>query len=89
MDSDEELTKEFNKSAEKIKSSGKTFSNDILYELYGYYKQSTLGDCNTKCPSFFQFIEKSKWESWNKHKGMKKSHAMKKYIKLVNELLSK
>lgn len=87
MGKNEELENEFEKAAQYIKSSGKTFDNDTLLKLYGYFKQSTVGDCNVDCPSFFQIKEKAKWESWNNHKGMKKSHAMKKYIKLVEELL--
>ena len=87
MGKDDELKDEFEKSAEQIKKSEKSFDNDTLLNLYGYFKQSTMGDCNIDCPSFFQLKEKSKWEAWNTHKGMKKSHAMKKYIKLVDELL--
>ena len=87
MGKNEELENDFEKAAQYIKSSGKTFDNDTLLKLYGYFKQSTVGDCNVDCPSFFQIKEKAKWESWNNHKGMKKSHAMKKYIKLVEELL--
>ncbi len=87
MGKDEELEAQFVKSAEQIKQSGKMFDNEILLKLYGYYKQSTVGDCNVDCPSFFHMKEKAKWEAWNDHKGMKKSHAMKKYIGLVEELL--
>lgn len=87
MGKNEELEIEFNKAAKDIKDSGKSFDNDTLLKLYGYFKQSTVGDCDTACPSFFQLKEKAKWEAWNNHKGMKKTHAMKKYIKLVEELL--
>jgi diazepam-binding inhibitor (GABA receptor modulating acyl-CoA-binding protein) len=87
MGKDEELKSQFEEAANKIKQSGKSFDNDTLLKLYGYFKQSTVGDCDTDCPSFFQLKEKAKWEAWNNHKGMKKSHAMKKYIKLVEELI--
>lgn len=87
MSKNNELENQFEKAAQDIKASGKSFDNDTLLKLYGYFKQSTTGDCNTECPSFYQLKEKAKWEAWNNHKGMKKSHAMKKYIKLVEELL--
>lgn len=87
MGKNDELENQFEKSANDIKSSGKSFDNDTLLKLYGYFKQSTIGDCDTESPSFFQLKEKAKWDAWNNHKGMKKSHAMKKYIKLVEELL--
>lgn len=83
----EELTKEFNNSAKQIKNCGKTFDNETLLKLYGYYKQSVDGDCNTECPSFWNIKEKAKWDAWSSHKGIKKEHAMKKYIKLVASLL--
>ena len=82
----EELLSQFEEAAKQIKQSGKSFDNETLLKLYGYFKQSTVGDCNTESPSFFQLKEKAKWEEWNNHKGMKNTHAMKKYIKLVNEL---
>jgi diazepam-binding inhibitor (GABA receptor modulating acyl-CoA-binding protein) len=85
--SDENLEQEFLNSAESIKNAGKKLENDILLKLYGYYKQSTIGDCNTECPSFWQIKEKSKWEAWEQHKGIKKLHSMKKYIKLVSKIL--
>ena len=81
------LENEFLQSAESIKKIGKPLDNNTLLKLYGYFKQSTVGDCNTESPSFFQLKEKAKWDNWDQHKGMKKNHAMKKYVKLVNELL--
>jgi len=81
------LAQEFENSSKLITDCGKTFDNDILLKLYGYYKQASLGDCNTECPSFWNIKDKAKWEAWNQHKGMKKDHSMKRYIKLVSELL--
>ncbi len=84
---DEKLEQEFLSAAENIKKSGKNFDNDTLLKLYGYYKQGTIGDCNTVCPSFWNVKDKAKWEAWEQHRGMKKIQSMKKYIKLVNNLL--
>lgn len=86
---EQNLENEFLKVSEDIKKTDKTFDNDILLKLYGYYKQSTIGDCNIDCPSFWQVKEKAKWNSWEQHKGMKKTHAMKQYIKLANKLMEK
>ena len=84
---DKDLEKEFLNSAEHIMSSEKKFDNDTMLKLYGYYKQAIIGDCDIQEPGFWQLKEKAKWEAWNQHMGVKKTHAMKKYIKLVNELL--
>ena len=87
MNKNEDLELQFNKAVNDIKNSGKIFDNKILLELYGYYKQSTIGDCNIQEPSFLFVKEKAKWDAWNNHKSLKKNHAMKKYINLVDKLL--
>ena len=84
---DENIENEFLIYCEKIKTSGKNFDNEILLKLYGYYKQGTHGDCDIECPSFWHIKEKAKWDAWEQHKGIKKTHAMKKYIGLVKKLL--
>jgi len=86
--SDQNLEQEFLTAAENIKNSGKNLDNDILLKLYGYYKQATVGDCNIDCPGFWNIKEKAKWEAWDQHRGMKKTHGIKKYIKLVEKILS-
>lgn len=50
--------KEFETAAEEVKQLSKSPSNDKLLELYGLYKQATVGD-NTTCkfiPTFFFFF---------------------------------
>lgn len=86
MSKSNELIKEFEEAANEIKNCGKTFDDNTLLKLYGYYKQATVGDCNIPCPSFWQVKEKAKWEAWNQHEGMTSEHAMKRYIKLVSKL---
>ncbi len=86
--SEQDLEQDFLSAAENIKKSGKKLDNDMLLKLYGYYKQATVGDCNTECPGFWNVKEKAKWEAWEQHKGMKKTHGMKKYVKLVEKILS-
>lgn len=87
MGSSENLEEEFEMSIENINNCGKNFDNDTLSKLYGYYKQAKFGDCDKECPNFWQVKEKAKWEAWNQHMGMKKEHAMKRYVKLVSKLL--
>ena len=85
---DENLEKDFLSAAENIKKCGKTFDDDTLLKLYGYFKQGTVGDCNIECPSFWQVKDRAKWDAWDQHRGMKKTHSMKKYIKLVDKLIN-
>lgn len=81
------LTNDFNKAILDIKTLKKTPSDVILLELYGYYKQATIGNNTLPEPSFFNFKEKSKWNAWYKLKNMKTDTAKIKYIKLVAKLL--
>lgn len=63
-------------------------SQEQLLELYGLYKQATIGDINIKCPSILNYVETQKWHSWNKNKEMTKINAMRKYITLSKKFLS-
>ncbi len=82
-----ELEEEFNKAAEKIKSSNLQLDNEMLLILYGYYKQGIEGDCNIEKPGFFDLKGGAKYDAWNEHKGLSKEKAMRHYIKKVNKLL--
>ncbi|XP_008548648.1 acyl-CoA-binding protein-like [Microplitis mediator] len=81
------LTERFEKAAEEIKELATTPSNEDLLEIYAFYKQATVGDCNTEKPGFFDFKGKSKWEAWNSKKGMSQDEAKEKYISKVAELI--
>jgi diazepam-binding inhibitor (GABA receptor modulator, acyl-CoA-binding protein) len=58
-----------------------------LLELYGLYKQSTVGDVNTERPSFWDLVGKSKWDSWKSYEGLSIDEAKDKYIELANKLM--
>ncbi|CAH8581682.1 unnamed protein product [Schistosoma guineensis] len=60
---------EFNSHAEKVKKlKTKPNDNDLL-ELYGLYKQATVGDNNTCAPGILDLKGKAKWNAWNGKKG--------------------
>jgi diazepam-binding inhibitor (GABA receptor modulating acyl-CoA-binding protein) len=61
-------------------------SNEKKLELYKYYKQITIGDCNTIKP-FISLTNGYKWESWESIRGMDKQEAIEKYINLVNKFI--
>ena len=80
---------EFTKAAEDIRTLTVKPTDYELLDLYGLFKQATVGDCNTNRPGMFDMKGKYKWDKWNSHKGMNKEEAEKKYIELVQSLLSK
>ncbi len=80
---------EFLIAANTVKKLAKSPSNDELQVLYGFYKQSTIGDINIEKPGFLNFREVKKWESWNSCKGLSQFDAEVKYILWVNTLIQK
>ena len=79
----------FLKAAEDIKTLTTRPTNDEFLDLYKFYKQATVGDCNTERPGMFDLKGKYKWDAWNSLKGTGKEEAEKKYVDLVTELLAK
>lgn len=80
---------EFTTAAKKVKDLTARPSDQELLDLYGYYKQATIGDTNIERPGFYYYKERAKWDNWNTHKGVSKEEAEKAYIKMVDELMSK
>ena len=61
-------------------------SNETLLELYGLYKQATVGDVEGDRPSSFDFRGAAKYDAWEKRRGMSSDEAMQAYIDLVDQL---
>lgn len=62
-------------------------SNEILLQLYSFYKQATEGDVSGDAPSNpFDFVAKAKYEAWATLKGKSTEEAQEAYIKMVNSL---
>lgn len=87
--SDSNIENEFNELATKVKNSkenpSKKIDDNIKLLFYIYYKQATIGDCNTPQPNFLDFTKRSLWDGWNKLKGTSKEDAMKMYIYYANQ----
>ncbi|XP_055615776.1 acyl-CoA-binding protein [Toxorhynchites rutilus septentrionalis] len=78
---------DFEKAAENVKNLKATPSDADLLEIYGLYKQATVGDCNTDKPGFLDFKGKSKWEAWNGRKGMSQDDAKQAYVEKVAKMV--
>ena len=81
-----QLENQFNVAANDVKNFKTKPTDDELLCLYKYYKQATIGKCNTTKPWMINVVESTKWTAWNSLGNMSKEEAMKSYIKLVNEL---
>ncbi|HUK14717.1 MAG TPA: acyl-CoA-binding protein [Thermoanaerobaculaceae bacterium] len=76
---------EFEQAAVRVK--GLTAQPDeVLLELYGLYKQATLGDVSGDEPGMFDFVGRAKYDAWAERRGMAKDEAMRAYAALVDRL---
>ena len=82
----DELQAQFEAAAKAATNLPQRPDNDTLLKLYAYYKQGTTGDVQGKRPGFTDFAGRAKYDAWAKLKGMPQDVAMKRYIKLVEQL---
>ena len=83
------MTDNFQILSEKIKNTNILISNEDKLELYKFYKQYTIGNCNIQKPYMYQITENHKWNAWNNIKNMDKDTAMNNYIKIATNILNK
>jgi acyl-CoA-binding protein len=39
-------------------------SNELLLKFYAYFKQATIGPCQSSRPSIFKVVERAKYDAW-------------------------
>ncbi|CAF0984020.1 unnamed protein product [Adineta ricciae] len=62
-------------------------SNEMKLAFYGLYKQATLGPCQEVRPSIFNYVNRAKWDAWDKCRSMSKEAAMSGYIDEIRKIL--
>ncbi|KAM7071024.1 acyl-CoA-binding domain-containing protein 7 isoform 2-T2 [Acridotheres tristis] len=80
---------DFDGAAEDVKKLKTRPTDEELKELYGLYKQATVGDINIECPGMLDLKGKAKWEAWNLKKGLSKEDAMNAYISKARAMVEK
>ena len=68
----------------EVKTAGewsKAITNDRKLLCYAFFKQVNNGDVTGTQPWAVQFEARSKWDAWNKIKGVSKEKAMEEYVK--------
>lgn len=92
----------FDKAVALVASGAFNASDDDKLKLYGFFKQATVGKCNTSRPGFFDFVGKSKWfvfrcvgffpdhlrnrDAWNKLGTMEAEEAKIAYVQTADAL---
>lgn len=84
-----DLLTQFKQAEADVKKLSKRPSNDTLLELYGLYKQATVGDVTGSRPGMLDMVGRAKYDAWAKLKKTGKEDAMKQYIALVGTLTKK
>ena len=82
------IEEKFKSASQNVKTLKNKPSNEILLQLYGLYKQSTIGNINIPQPWAVQIEKRAKWDSWKMFENMDKGTAMAKYVEIVENLLS-
>ncbi|XP_054712492.1 acyl-CoA-binding domain-containing protein 5-like [Uloborus diversus] len=55
-------------------------SNELKLKFYSYFKQATDGPCELPKPSFWDVVNRAKWDAWNRLGNMSKEEAMTNYV---------
>ena len=85
MDADE-LNKAFIAAQETSRTDPpSSMSSDTKLSIYALYKQSEVGPCNIKRPSFFDQVGRAKWDAWSALGALSQEDAKKQYVDVVTK----
>ncbi|CAH0556155.1 unnamed protein product [Brassicogethes aeneus] len=82
------LDENFNKAAESVKNLKSKPSDNDLLELYGLFKQATVGDNTTPRPGMLDLKGKAKHDAWTARKGKSQDDAKEAYVKKAEALIA-
>ena len=82
------LINQFENAVQESKQLKEKSGNNVLLNLYAYYKQATTGDVLEEASTInpFDFVAKAKHNAWEGQRGKSKEAAMQEYIDLITEL---
>ncbi|AXK39798.1 acyl-CoA-binding protein [Crenobacter cavernae] len=83
-----ELKTAFEEAQAAVKTLAERPDNQTLLQLYAFYKQATDGDVSGERPGMMDFINRAKYDAWDKLKGTDSDSAMQSYIDVVKGLLA-
>ena len=76
----------FEQAQKDVTSLAERPDNATMLQLYSLFKQATTGDVQGEKPGMMDFINRAKYEAWEKCKGLTAEEAMQKYVDLVESL---
>lgn len=78
----------FEQAQKDVTSLAERPDNQSMLQLYSLFKQATAGDVSGERPGMMDFINRAKFDSWDKLKGQTPEQAMQGYVDLVKSLMS-
>lgn len=81
-----DLKNVFEQAQKDVTSLAERPDNATMLQLYSLFKQATTGDVQGEKPGMMDFINRAKYEAWEKCKGLTADEAMQKYVDLVESL---
>ena len=82
----DDLQTRFEAAAENVQDLDSRPDNATLLQLYGLYKQATVGDVEGKRPGFTNLGGRMKYDAWAELEGTAPDEAKQQYVNLVDEL---
>lgn len=83
-----DLQTRFTQAQADVKTLAERPDNQTLLQLYALYKQATDGDVSGERPGMMDFINRAKYDAWEKLKGVTADDAMQRYVDLVAQLMA-
>jgi len=78
----------FTQAQADVKTLSERPDNQSLLQLYALFKQATEGDVTGERPGMMDFINRAKFDAWEKLKGTSADAAMQGYIDVVKGLMA-
>ena len=69
-----------------VSKHGDNLPNQAKLQLYGLFKQATVGPCNTSKPSLIDQVGRAKWDAWAKFAEMPSELAKLLYLEVTASL---
>lgn len=80
------LSDDFEAAVKRVNGLPSAPPSNVLLDLYGLYKQATVGDATGKRPGITDLRGRAKYDAWAGRKGMSKDDAMRAYITAAGKL---
>ena len=83
-----DLKTQFEQAQKDVTTLAERPDNQTMLQLYSLFKQATAGDVSGERPGMMDFINRAKYDSWEKLKGQSAEEAMQNYINVVKSLMA-